>query len=232
MRLQTILDHLRFGVLKGVDAGKYDSMHQPQDYPELLNFINLALSDLHTELPLRNETIFVDLNESISTYFLTGDYAATSTSGQPVKYIQDTADDPFTDNVITITKIEDELGNPYVLNDSNDCESITLPVFNAINVPNPQTGKTLKISYKANHPIIDIQTLSPTTEILIPTTVLNALGLYIKYQVYGGIISMEAQQASNAAFTLYQAEVERLRNVGVVMDDQTTSNQFEVDRWV
>lgn len=232
MKLKQILDHLRYGVLKGVELGKYETLHQPSDYPELINFINLALTDLHTELPLRNETVFIDLDESISTYFLLQEYAATSGSTQSIKYIKDMPHDPFNENVINITKIEDEAGKAYVLNDSNNCESITFPVYNAINVPNPTTGKTLKVSYKADHPTIDVGTANVNSEILIPNTLLNALALYVKYQVYGGITSIEAMQVSNESFALYQAEVERLKDVGAVTNDQSTSNQFEEDKWV
>lgn len=233
MQLQEILDQLRYSELQHIKIGGHaDGTGITNEHmPAIITHLNLALTALHTEFPLRKETVHIDIHESISTYFMDSEFAASNTgSTQPIKYIADTSGDPYNDNLTFIEKIEDELGNEYSLNVENDCDSITLPIYNAFNFPLPADGLTVKVSYRANHVKIPT-TATETTNIDIPMSLLNCLLLFIKHRVYSSLPSLSGMQVAQVTYNQYLVEVENMKNSGVINMETSNNERQESNQW-
>lgn len=233
MQLQDIFDQLRYSELQHIKLGGHrdGTGITSEDYPAIVTHINLALTDLHTRFPIRKETVYVQIHENISTYFLNSDYAESNTgSSQPVKYIKDTTSDPFNDNLTRIEEIADELGNPYALNVENDCESITLPIHNAFNFPNPVNDLTVKVSYRANHP--KLENVNGSTIVDIPMALLPVMLLYIKHRIYASLPSLSGVQASQQALQDYMLQVQEIEDAGVINSETSINEKREAESWV
>ena len=230
MLLQEILDQLRYSELQHIKLGGHaeDTGITTAQLPAIITHMNLALTALHTEFPLRKETVFVEIHEEITTYFM--DSAFATGGSATTLYIKDTADDPFQDNLTYIEKIEDELGCEYSLNVENDCESITFPIYNAFNFPTPADGLTVKVSYRANHVKIPTDA-NGNTVIDIPATLLNALLLFIKYRIYASLPSLSGMQVSQTTYQYYLQEVINLKDIGVLVPEDSINERLEGNLW-
>ncbi len=235
MKLSVIFDQLQYGELKGIKIGGADSCTgiNTSDYPALITHINLALTTLHTRFPIRRETVHIQQHAEISTYFLDYDYAeSNSASTQPEKYIKDSVSDPYNNNLLLIDSVTDEKGCDYYLNVINKCESLTTPLYNAINVPTPVDTNIMIVKYRANHPYISPATTKPEDiEVHVPQTFMRALTLFVAERVMATQISLEAVQVAQSFERKYETECLRIEQLGLINKDEVVKN-LEVNKWV
>ena len=116
----------------GDDNGDIASNH----YPKVINAINLAMIDLYTEFPVKVRGMTIQLYSHITEYYLDSDYAATNTESTEVyKYITDTANNPFTDDVIHIVQhLMRKEKSSILITKKNPCPFTLLPTtfFNTL----------------------------------------------------------------------------------------------------
>lgn len=234
MQLKFIFDQLRYGELQQVkiSGNSNETGITPDVYPAIVSHINLALTELHKEFPLRRETVRVEQHEEISTYFLSSDYAVSNPDATGTQYVIDTESDPFNDNLVLIDAVLDENGAPYTLNVEDDCESLTTPIYNALNVPNPVNDNTMIVKYRANHPLLDPATTTEATIIQIPATLLTCLLLFIKHRIYAAIPSLESIQMSQTIYQQYLMNVQLIKDAGLVHAETSTNDKVSKNLWV
>lgn len=234
MKLSQLFDQLVYGELKAFKIGGADSEDglSTSDYPALVAHTNLALSALHARFPIRRETVHIQQHAEISSYVLDLEYAASNTDGaQPTKYIIDSVEDPYQDNLIKIDEVTDEDGCRYALNIIDDCKSLTTPIHNVINVPFPVDTNVMIVKYRANHPYISPAGIVPAnTNIQIPDYLTRAFTLFIAERVLATQTSLGAIQAAQSYERKYEVECQRIDALGLFNKEDIVTN-FGVDQW-
>ena len=214
MLLSEFFEHLVSGELAQLHMGDIDNLRlDVEDFPKVLPSINLGLTEIYKRFPIRIEELILRQQPEISTYMLTGKYAQTSDSNEPVKYIHDSIYEPFQDNVLKVEQVFNELGMEIPLNEeiaynqyndyasssyqpnrhfTNDYnfQSARTPTFNSVQIlPHPLAENNLLIKYRAAHAVIPntADIIPGEIEIDIPLAMLEPLLLYVGGRVYANM---------------------------------------------
>jgi hypothetical protein len=168
MTPEYVYDQLAYGELKNVVFGRRldeDQGIEGDHMKQILPHVQLGLTDLHKRFLLREETCLVDLQDGQSDYWLTLDFATTNTkSKEQVKYIADTAANPFTGNLHKVEQLWGTYSSAdyrVPLNRIDRTDAVRTPQYNKLIVPTdsdkaPWLLETtqLKVVYRADHPPI------------------------------------------------------------------------------
>ncbi|RLC68216.1 MAG: hypothetical protein DRH97_03830, partial [Chloroflexi bacterium] len=158
--LHTLFTNLTYGEFAQLEIGNFlpeenESEPDPKAYAQLSSHVNLGLAALYSEFFLASDEIYVTLHEEITIYTLSSNFAASNdASAEDPKYIADTAENPFTDNILKIEEIYDEVGNRIPLNDPTEDLSVFTTDFRSIQVPWPNDYNTVAVMYRASHDAI------------------------------------------------------------------------------
>ena len=242
MILTDIFRDMTYGELSNIFTGGYlpdeaESQPDPVKYAELLSAVNLGLKQLYKEFFLRSEEHYIQCSEEKSVYKLHIDYAQTNTSS-PIdiadRYIMDTADNPFTGNLLKIEEVYDEDGVKLTLNNPNDELSVFTPTYNSIQVPYPEDGMTIAVQFRASHPPIVYTgvTFDPdSVEVELPNSLHDALLYYVAARILrpkGGDRVMEADNY----YQLYKDAVQTVKNEGLEVQSEADIGRFDTNGWV
>lgn len=209
-----------------------DSEPDPRSYQQLIRHINLGLTALYTEFPLRVEECYVTLHEEIALYTLDYRWAESNlASTEPVKYIADTVANPFSDNLLKIEEVYDEVGNKLSLNDPDDELSVFTPRFNVIQVPWPNDFNTVAVQYRADHPTINYSAgMNPQqVYIEVPRQLREALLFYVAARVFAGITTEKPE--ANDYYRKYLAKLDDNHRHGLYITTDQDNNRFKDNGW-
>lgn len=228
MKLSEVFEMLQYGELANLSlSGDIDEPVgiREQDYPALINHINLALTDLHTKFNLKEKEVVIQQYEGLPYYELESKYAQTNTeSVEPVKYIMDTEFNPFVDDVLRINAAFDEGGCEIPINDENDCTSIFLNSYKRIQVPYPDPDNAMWITYRANHEKLSTSNPDLTKEVNIPAYCVEALLSYVASRVHSQRTSQEAQALSVNLMSKYQMICTQIEEKNVLHNSPSNTN--------
>ncbi len=195
MLLSDIFEQLTYGELKQFSIGGFSKGGiQVKDYPEVISHINLGLLSLYTKFPVLEKELIIEIQEGITIYKLDYEFAESNPSGADVKYIQDTVDEPFLDDLLRIDSAYTAWGDELPLNDDSinsvyykpEKYSLFIPTWDSIQVPNGMIVQDdlLYIIYRAK-PVKITSSVDPTKhDVFIPDTMLEALLQYIVSRVH------------------------------------------------
>lgn len=217
MLLSTIIDAVKYGELQNV--------YTEEKLPQLISFINLGLIQIYSKLPIIEKQVTIQEYPQISLYKLSSMYARHNhLSSVRHKYILDTPDNPFMDDVLFITGISDEYGFDIPLNDEHHRHSIFISSYDTIQIPNANENEAIFVIYRAKpkgiNPLIKPELLDKT-EVILPDYLLEALTAFIGFkahQAIGGQEGLAASQAFYQRFTelINQAIADNIAGDGVL----------------
>lgn len=188
---------------------------------KLVYHINVALTELYTRFPLLLKDVNVEQYSQITQYHLNSEYAVTNTTSvEPIKYIIDSTEYPFTDDVIRIEQAYNEEGEEITLNDPCACVSIFTPSMDVIEIPNPVETNVVSIIYRAKHPMVE----AGTVDLLLPTQFKPALLAYIAHRVYSGGTAQEHTIMANQMLQKYELFCSQQREYGMTNQDENMYN--------
>jgi hypothetical protein len=205
-----------------IATAKYSVLNQlaiKDNNEALIVYINQSLQAVSEEFSLVNKEAIVDLVDNKITYGF--DEAIWLVDNTGVKK-------PLTD-VMYITGVYDELGYELPLNNEKDGFAVLTPTYNEIQVPNAATGASISIVYVANPARLTFTPASTTTPLVgdadtlgqvipVPAQLIKAMLMYTGYLAHGAI-SSNVQTDNNVHYLRYQAEVARIRNLGLITSD-------------
>ena len=203
--LDDLLRDLTYGEFAQLNLGNFlpeehENEPDPKSYAQLSSWFNLGLKLIYSEFLLASEEIYVrQYPDDIDTYVLSYDYAVSNTaSTQPIKYIIDTAEDPFNDNLLLIESVFEESGDQLFLNDSSEDFSLFTPTYRSLQIPVPNTFDTIAVQYRAGHPKIDYTpTMAPADiEVAIPHSLHEALLWYVASRAYAAFNTDQGQEGN------------------------------------
>ena len=239
MNLQDVFTALTYGELKSLSLGNfstddYESKPDPLNYAQIMSHITLGLTELHKRFWLRTEELYIQQYAHIQIYNLTWPYAATNTaSTETYKYILDTVNNPFTDNVLKVEECYNEIGELLVLNNSTDDESLFTPTFRSIQVPNPVSANVLAVQYRADHPKLEyVKGMNPADiDIALPRGLLEALLYYVAMRNFSGLNTDDNHEGNNY-LKKFDASCAQYKLEGLNIQPEMENSNFDARGWV
>lgn len=241
--LNEIFDDLTYGELAQLYVGGAESDGIPiAEYPKVISAVNLALTALYSRFPLNEKEVDIQQYDSITEYHLDVKYAVSNTgSTEPIKYIIDTVEDPFLDDLIRITAAYDEVGNEVPLNDE-DSVNITdgktnswfTPSYDSIQIPTPVSTNKCSFVYRAKHVKIPLNTSDiPSVEVLIPESLREALLSYVGARIYSARGNESALGLSQALYSKYEGICVQVEQKNLLLNGSSNTNtKLENNGWV
>lgn len=246
-KLSQIFEQLTQGELSQVAiGGKELGQVQEEDFRALGNHVLLGLTALYKRFDLKRGRITVELQADKTSYPLQSRYAVQGkNSPELVRYIKDTVDLPFTDDILKILTISTDAGDEFSLNDYTDVFSIVTPTLESIRVPidvvNPPTNlpeqyktSNLTIDYQANHPnfMPKVGFYDPErTNIELPASHTMALLYFVASRVHNPIGMGQEFNAGNNWAARYEQECQRLEDEGAEIDSLAGNTRAERGGW-
>lgn len=223
MKLQTVIDHLKTGEFQFTNLGDNDEENvSSNNLPMIVNNINLALIDLYKRFNLSLRELYVQQYAQIQKYKLSSEHAQSNTTSEELKYLIDTDDDPFTDDILQILEVFNEVGCKLPLNDSNDCNSLFTPKHNVLQIPCPVDENAVVIVYRAAPELLK-STCNLSAEVDLPITFLEALLYYVAYRLKSSRPDQESQNEGNNYFAKYNEAIAVIKVEGLYNSTNTSN---------
>jgi hypothetical protein len=186
----TLLDVFRdltYGELSQLHIGglipsELESEPDPANYTKIISHVNMGMTELYKRFFLLSREIYIQQYEEIELYQLHSNFNQTNVaSTEPIKYILDTPDNPFLDDLLKIEQVYDEVGCLLPLNDISEEFSVFTPSYRSVQIPYPKNENVFAVQYRADHPRIvwDQETMPIDIEIDIPQSLYEALLFYV-----------------------------------------------------
>jgi hypothetical protein len=228
MKLSEVFELLQYGELASISiSGGIDEVKgiRVEDYPTLISHINLALTDLHTKFNLKERELVIQQYDNITIYHMQSDYAVSNTSStQPVKYIVDTEEDKFNDDILRVNAIFDEAGCELPINDENRANSLFLNGYSSLQIPFPSSENSVFIMYRANHEKLNVQLPDLEAEINIPAYCVEALLSYVTSRVHCQRTTQEAQANAVSYMAKYNNLCDQIEERNNLHNNPSNSN--------
>lgn len=236
MLLSEIFDQLTYGELSSVAmGGRGASGIIENDFPMIINHINLGLTEIHKRLDLRREELIVQQYDQIQQYYLEPRFAVSNVeSSEPIKYITDSEENPFLGNVLRVERIINEDGQELYVNDENQYCTVWTPTYNSIQVPLPAKENSMCVTYRANHRMIDPSSTSiKNTEIHLPHSHLEALLYYVAARILPSIPTLDPNNNESANYLAkFEASIMKLQEIGLTNKNNPSNHRLCVNGWV
>lgn len=234
MNLKELFDQLAYGELSQHKYGKSGAI-VAEDYPALISHINHGLTALHARFPLQHKDVIIAQTTDQIDYILDVKYAVSNTASTAEnKYILDTAEKPFLDDLLRIEAAYDSDDGSITLNDENLSNSWFTPNANTLQIPHAVTGKLATISYRANHARIPLTTTKPELITLdIPQCLESALGSYVASRCYVSLGNQTSAQLSAFYNQMYQSEINQIIRLNLLRESApNTRTTFTERGWI
>lgn len=219
MNVGDLFQRLSFGEFANLSIGS-DGIGQIalENRGKVVSFINAALTDLHTRFVHKIDFATLVLDESRKRYQLSAEFAESDTTPNNTKprYIRDTAEEKFLDDVVRILAVE-ELSVPGVGTDCLEEIQWRLVSHDTIFVKNPRSGALLYVEYQARHAPLTLPA-NLTEKIHLAPSLESALELKVAASVFSSMDG-EAQVAkSRLLLSRYEEHVQIAKMEGLLQE--------------
>lgn len=236
--LEALFSNMAHGELSNISIGDPElGSISPSDYAKVVSHVQAGLTALHQRFLLRSGEVAIQQYEGILKYWLKLDYAQTNvTSLQPIRYIIDTADDPFIENVLKIEQIFDELGDEFKINDGSVDVPIYTPRYNCLTISPTYTNPMWFVNYRADYPRIEIDgDFDPAeVELDIPSWLEEPLQAYIAGRIMNGRSHsvFEGVAEGDKYMARYEQLCQTIEFQNLDADDNETYDRIGENGWV
>ena len=240
MFLSEIFEQLTIGELSSLNMGGDSNIGlQECEYANIVPHINLGLTELYSRFSLDMSEVMIQQDASIIEYFLDYKYAVSNTaSTEPIKYILDTVENPFNDEIIKIETVFNSDGDNTLLpedypdTDLEDFWARIAPSYKSIIIPKPITGTKITVTYRAAHKKILSTNLNPfTTEINIPIVLLQPLLYFIAGRVFS-IINTDELQEGTAYMAKFEQACNNILKYDLIKEEYYSNVKLDKNEWV
>jgi len=236
MKLTEVFDQLRYGTLKGQAVSREGAQIEEGDYPRVIVCINSAMNILYGRFKLKYSEVLIRLIAKKYTYELHSDFAeANTTSTQFTRWIVDSEEIPFLDDIVRIHGVTADDGTQLPINDSSDCMSAMTPSYNSIQLPPEITDvlQSVSITYEASPKAIPANstTAPEVTEVRIPDTMLECLCYYAAAKFMEQSTAQDKVAKAQEFLAKYELKASELEQYGMVNVDYTSKLNVGNDEW-
>jgi hypothetical protein len=244
MKLSQLLARLSRGPLSNLSmSNDGDGTIIAARQPAFVDYINDGLLQLHSQFVLIENELIIEEQEGTTTYKLHSDYSM-ETGALPLKYIRDSAADPYTNDLIKILAVyrDNTLGGSQpiqvALNDATKDDSVYTPKFDVLQIPDPVQDAPLYLLYQAKHPELviggteEVPVVTLTQDIFLPDVLVPALIEYVSYKVYTHMNGQEHTAKAKEHFDNYRLIVGHVEDKDLVNSSLSNTNtKFNERGW-
>lgn len=205
-----------------------------EDKEKILVHINSALLQLSTDFVLSKKTVVLALQEGMTEYVISGEYAVSSTDVDSTGpfYIIDTEDDPFQNDLIQILSVFDDAGYEHTIDDKTEWMSIYRSAYNKVIIPyDVREDGMLALGYQAKFPEVTLDKIG--NDIPIPHSLEEALLSYVAYGVYKDMNTAESVGAAQGHMMDYERLTDKAETKNLAGESLSDSgNKFSKNGWI
>lgn len=203
MQLSELLTSLSLGVLQNLAVGGGGSGSIPaQHMNKVVSAVNQGLTALYTRFQLVEKEVIVRSYDALTTYPLKRIYADSNAAVVPQKFIADTPEEPFLEDVIKVLSIYDEAGTELSFNSSEPGCTLFTPNFYTLQILAPVTGVNYYVLYQARHATLS---RDPSQTIDLPIVLNEALECFVAYKILSSMNGQEHAAKAMEHFARYDA---------------------------
>lgn len=240
MKLSEIFQALTYGELRQLNIGGAEASGiTKENQNEILTHVNLGLTELHKRFLLREGRVTLQLLPGVRTYTVSKKHAQSNLESWGVeKYILDSMDQPFEDDLLKIERVYDANGQELGLNASEGYGhplNVRTVSMNTLVLPELLEGDTVDVVYRANHPqlIREDNSFDPTEiEVDLPYSHLEALLFYVASRVMNPIGAGGGFHEGNNYAAKFEAACALLDNQGLRLDVGEGNTRLQRNGWV
>lgn len=224
--LSDIARDLSLGHLADLPAfGIADGVIEPSQQTKLLLRTNDALRAIYTRFPLQVRTLVIEAVDGMHLYPLRQEFALTSGSAEPVKFIKDSVAEPFLEDVLGIEHVYDGEHCELALNDREDPTSLHTPAFDVLQIDKPVTGDRYHVEYRALHAAVPMETTDlSTVRLRVPAALLTAFKALIAAGIHEGAGNEGSMAKAAGLAAIYEAECARLEHANTLNHSMVDTN--------
>lgn len=178
MNLTELYARLGLGPLSNLSMAEGATIKEASQ-PRIISYANEGLRALYSRFQILEKYMAVRLQEGVVRYPLLPENASTQ---DPEGFILDTAEEPYTGDLVRILRASDGSRNDLPLNSNESPLSIYTPEPSLLLVPFEAAGSVIYLSYQAMP--ADLPLDGSVTDIELPRVLEDALVAYIAHAVY------------------------------------------------
>lgn len=201
--LGEVLEDLSYGPFSNLAIGGDGFGDIPLDQQrKLLRHINEGLIRLYSRFLLAERQISIRALSTRTLYPLRKVHADSDISIE-YKFIADSPEMPFEEDVIQILRVENDKGQEYPLNNYDEATSLFTPKPDVLQIPEPDEETLYHVLYQARHK--RLVEGDPDQDIDLPEPLHGALEAYVAYRVYANMNGQEHKLRSDEHLATYEA---------------------------
>ena len=235
MKLLEFFNFLTYGELANLKVGgKEDGGIYPQYSDEVMTYIRQGLTDLHSRFALKHNEVIIQQYEHVTLYPIRYDYAQSNlTSVEPYKWVVDTPERPFQEDIILIEEAFNEDGSCLAINKDNDLCGLFTPQPDVLQIIMPEEENAIALTYKANHAKMDLSVDVPSNiELEIPAQLVRPLALFVASLAHNSVGSPEGVNTGFAKMQEYEAACMQVDLLGTIHRESWINTNIWRNGWV
>jgi hypothetical protein len=250
MKLQEIFDQLTTAEFSQISIGGQPAgVINDANMGKVLSALNLGLSAIFKRFTIKMGEVSLKRTANVYLYRLHKDHSVlTSYPLTAPKYLQDTVQAPFMDDVLKIEDVLLDSGLALPLNDASDIYSVLTPSAKILQMPaavvdqiglNDDRLKTanFRVRYRADHPRLLLPgsdfALDPAeVELELPYAYLEALLWFVASRANNTIGMGQEFNAGNTYYAKFEAECQKLEGLNLEVDQGQDSDRIHRNGWV
>lgn len=183
--LGDVFRDLSYGHLSNLSIGGDGKGSIPQTHQErILALVNQGVTKLSSRFVVREKILYLRTTKDKLEYSLVPAHADNDpTVGE--KYITDTVENPFTDEISNILIIMDENNDELIINNREVSGSVMIRNETELKFAEIDKDATFEVVYQP-YPVM-MESVDPAQVIRIPDVLYEALEAYVGYRVYGAM---------------------------------------------
>lgn len=202
MQLEELYSNLSLGVLSNLAIGDEGSGFIPySDQKKVALAINKGLLALYGRFILSEKEVQIRAYDGKTLYPLKKIYADQDATVVAQKFITDTVDAPFIEDVLRIFDVYDNKGTKLELNDPIGTGPVYTPNPTTLQIVEPVTGNTYFAMYQARHPKVIAEDLAQ--EIELPDVLMTALEAYVAHCIMSPMNGQEHTMKAAEHYAAY-----------------------------
>lgn len=218
------LSHGQFSNIALGNTGTGDI--RESDTNKVINAMNSALMRLYSRFALSEKEVIIVQYAHITNYHLDKRFAMFNSErlAQHPPYILDLPNEQFNNDAIKILAVSSSIGLPYELDNEANPWSLYRPSPTVLQVPTPKAGEPLSVVYQASHAKLEYGVKQ--AEVIIPSTMEDALLSRIAYEIYSAMNTQEATVKAAEHLQMYDTICSEIEDQGHASTHNATSNKF------
>lgn len=239
MKLSEVFSQLAYGELSqlGLVNETQDGIN-PLKYGQVVAHVNMGLLDLFKRFNLKESHTIIELKANQMTYLLN--------TNEDTIFIEDSETPEFVNDILKIERVYTEFDYEMALNDESEAYSCFTPSMTTLRVPYDVVNQvmdlpdelktnTLKVVYRANHPMIVYRATSfnpANVEVQLPSSHLWPLLLFVASRVHNPIGMSNEFHAGNSYAAKYEKACQELEVHNIRVDQGKQNSRLVKNGWV